>query len=221
MDYLKVLRAMCDNCESFNKFMHKPTKSSFADFVVDDTDEYDDFTIVYESRELIVHCTHGATKAVLHIDDDLSVIKIGFTEFKINHAVREYNVFKEAKRSSIDRFFVPCEYIGEIFDNPIFKMDFVEVDEEKVTSDIWSRCSDSMSNDEISEMLDYEEGVVDALFPYYYGSECELLFDFISSFDINDLHTGNIGYDADGNIKLVDYSGYIPSLTGMAWHNDY
>lgn len=210
MDYLKVLRAVCNNFKSFNKFMHQPTKSNFAEFLEEETDGCDDITIVYEARELTIYCSHGATKACLWIEDEPEVIKIGFTNFKINHAEREYNVYQEAKASYVDKFFVPCKYIGEIFENPIFTMDFVGVDDVKVTSDVWARCSDSMSDEEITEMLDYSEGLVETLFPYYYDDELNLLFAFLGELEINDLHTGNIGYDENGIIKLVDYSGYFP-----------
>ena len=35
------------------------------------------------------------------------------------------------------------------------------------------------------------------------------LYDFISELEINDLHSGNIGYE-NGRIVIIDYSGYFP-----------
>lgn len=210
MDYIKMLRALCNCDNNFNHFMHKPTKGNFSEFVVNSCDEYDDFALVFEEKEITIHCAHGATKACLVIEDELSVIKIGFSDFFVNHAEREYNVYREAVCASVDKYFVPCQYIGEIFENPVFTMNFVEVDETRVTSDLWTRCRESMSAEEISDIIDYEDGFVEALFPFYYGDEVIELYEFLNSLEINDLHGGNIGYDEDGNIKLVDYSGYFP-----------
>lgn len=206
MNYIKVLRAMCRCSKTFDKFMHRPTEYSLADFLEDETDGDDDFCVVVESQELTVHCWHGKTKACFYIPGAARVAKVGFVNFKTNHAVREYEVYREAVDASMQDFFVPCEKIGEIFQNPIFEMDFVEVDETRVTSDVFDR----YDGNEASDIVDADDGFVEALFPFYYNCDIDQLLDFLGMNGVNDLHSGNIGYDTDGNIKIVDYSGYFP-----------
>lgn len=210
MDYIKVLRKMCEISKKFNTFMHKPTERNYGIFQEDELDEFDDFNIIYNGSELTVHCARGATKACFHIEDEPYVVKVGFSNYRVNHAEREANLFSEASSYGVSQFLVPCQKIGEIFNTPIFSMEFVEVSEEKVTSDMWERCSSVMSNDEIRDIIDFDYGYVEALFPFYYSEdELNLLFDFIRKMEINDLHSGNIGYDGNGKIKIIDYSGFF------------
>ena len=206
MDYLKVLRTMCHCSKSFDKFMHRPTEYALADFLEDETDGDDDFSVVVESQELVVHCWHGKTKACFYIPGEPRVIKIGFKDFKINHAAREYEIYREAVDASVEDFFVPCEKIGEIFQNPIFVMDFVDVDETRITSDVF----DHFEAGEACGIVDDDDGFVEALFPFYYNCDIDELMHFLYDHHVNDLHSGNIGYDMNGVIKLVDYSGYFP-----------
>lgn len=209
MDYIKVLRALCDVNEHFNTFMRTAQKDDFYTFKIEDTDEYNDFTFVYEKQEVIITACNGATKAVLIIDGEPVVLKIGFSNYKMNHAAREAEVYWEAVQANVEQYFAPCEKIGEIFGTEIFTMEMMDADEARVTSDVYSRCSDSMSEEEIDEALDECEFIED-FFPFYYDEDLSDFFTFLFTNDINDLHTANMGYDDCGMIKLIDYSGYKP-----------
>ena len=52
-------------------------------------------------------------------------------------------------------------------------------------------------------------GVDLAFFIDAYGLwQTELLIAFLTDYKVEDLHHGNIGFDNNGNIKLIDYSGF-------------
>jgi len=209
-DYMKVICAMVRSSEAFSAFMHTPSKEKFYDFC-EELDEFDDFNVVVENSEISVRVFHGATKACFYVDGWSTLIKIGFSDFKVNHAAREADMYSEACKYGVAQFLVPCKKIGKFFGTPVFETDFIEVDEALVTSDMWNRCSGSMSNDEISSLLDDDDQYISVLFPfYYYEDEVTKFCDFLSEFGINDIHSGNIGYDSDGRIKVIDYSGYYP-----------
>lgn len=209
MDYIKVLRKMCDVEPRFDKFMRTGTCASYSEFCEACCD-YDEFSVVYEGRELNLWLTCGVTKACIIIEDEPVVIKIGFSDFALNHAIREADIYWEAVEAGVDEFFAPCEKIGKIYGTDIFSMLLMNVDEERVSSDMFTRCSGSMSNDDIWEALDCCE-IVENLFPTYYSMESvSKLMEFLDKNNVGDLHTGNIGYDDNGDIKLIDYSGYFP-----------
>jgi hypothetical protein len=79
-------------------------------------------------------------------------------------------------------------------------------------SDLYRRLSDEGRSDEEVEdiMMEVEDesGYVEWLFPYYMDyDKFETFTDFLENADINDLHSGNIGY-ISGRVVLIDYSGY-------------
>ena len=195
---------------SFDKFIQSGEKDDFLQFVEDDTDDNHDFVVAVDGAEVTVSIMFGATKAVFAVEGMDTVAKIGFQNFKVDHAAREAQVYQEACSAHLEQFFVPCKKIGEISRLEVFEMELVDVGEELVTSDMWRKCSGSMSNEEIVDVIDEDCGFVEALFPFYYSDEkMTQLFKFIFEMKINDLHSGNIGYE-DGRIVIIDYSGYFP-----------
>jgi len=209
-EYIEVLNKMRDVSFLFNRFLETGKRADFDNFLETEADDYGDFTVVIDTEEVTVHIFHGATKAVFFIEEMETVAKIGFQNFEIDHAAREAQIFKEACALGVDKFFVPCKKIGEISNLEVFEMELVEVGEELVTSDMWQKCSGSMSDEEIVDVIDNDYGFIEALFPFYYSEEeMTRLYDFISELEINDLHSGNIGYE-DGRIVIIDYSGYFP-----------
>ena len=194
----------------FNRFLETGARADFDNFLETEVDDYGDFTVVIDTEEVTVHIFHGATKAVFAIDGMDTVAKIGFQNFKVDHAAREAQIFQEACGAHLEQFFVPCKKIGEISNLEVFEMELVDVGEELVTSDMWRKCSGSMSSEEIVDVIDDDCGFVESLFPFYYSNEeMTRLYKFISELEINDLHSGNIGYE-NGRIVIIDYSGYFP-----------
>ena len=68
-----------------------------------------------------------------------------------------------------------------------------------------------MDEDEFFEYVGSLDGseMVDELFGFYYDAETlEKVSTFIQDNNINDVHTGNVGYRGD-QLVMVDYSGYF------------
>ena len=209
-DYIKILQKMREVSSSFDKFIQSGEKNDFYQFMKNETDEWHDFVVVVDGTEVIVSVMSGATKAVFAVEGMDTVAKIGFQDFKVDHAAREAQIYQEARSVHLEQFFVPCEKIGEISSLDVFEMELVEVGEDLVTSDMWQKCSGSMSGEEISGAIDDDDCYIEYLFPFYYSDEeMTQLYDFISELKINDLHSGNIGYE-NGRIVIIDYSGYFP-----------
>ena len=209
-DYIKILQKMREVSGSFDEFKKKRKKNDFYQFIKNETDDYHDFVVVVDGAEVTVSVMSGATKAVFAVEGMDTVAKIGFQNFKVDHAAREAQIYQEACGAHLEQFFVPCKKIGEISNLEVFEMELVDVGEELVTSDMWRKCSGSMSNEEIVDVIDEDCGFVESLFPFYYSNEeMTRLYEFISELEINDLHSGNIGYE-NGRIVIIDYSGYFP-----------
>lgn len=209
-DYIKILQKMREVSSSFDKFVQSGKKNDLLQFIDDEADEWHDFVVAVDGAEVTVSIMFGATKAVFAAEGMDTVAKIGFQNFKVDHAAREAQIYQEAQAMGLEQFFVPCKKIGEISSLEVFEMELVEVGEELVTSDMWRKCSDSMSREEIIDVIDYDCGFIETLFPFYYSDEeMTRLYEFISELEINDLHSGNIGYE-NGRIVIIDYSGYFP-----------
>lgn len=209
-DYIKILQKMREVSDSFNEFIQSGKKNDFYRFMENETDDYHDFVVVVDGAEVTVSIMSGATKAVFAVEGMDTVAKIGFQNFKVDHAAREAQIYQEACGVHLEQFFVPCKKIGEISSLEVFEMELVDVGEELVTSDMWRKCSGSMSSEEIVNVIDEDCGFVESLFPFYYSNEeITRLYKFISELEINDLHSGNIGYE-NGRIVIIDYSGYFP-----------
>lgn len=209
-DYIKILQKMREVSSSFDKFVQSGKKNDLLQFIDDEADEWHDFVVAVDGAEVTVSIMFGATKAVFAAEGMDTVAKIGFQNFKVDHAAREAQIYQEARAMDLEQFFVPCKKIGEISSLEVFEMELVEVGEELVTSDMWRKCSDSMSREEIIDVIDYDCGFIETLFPFYYSDEeMTRLYEFISELEINDFHSGNIGYE-NGRIVIIDYSGYFP-----------
>lgn len=208
MDYIKLLREMCKRDETFDEFLKTGKKDTYLEYRVGN--EYSRFE--FEGEMISIELMFGATKAVIHVIDEPTLIKIGFSDFKVDHAEREANIYAEACVNDVAQFFVPCHKLGKIYGRPIYEMDFVDADECLVTSDMWQKCSSEMSDEEISDAIDDDDCYIENLFPFYYSvEEMSKLCDFLCELEISDLHSGNIGY-LDGRIVLIDYSGYFPCV---------
>lgn len=214
--YIEVLRKMCNVSPDFYRFTQTGRSEDFFTFYKYDVDEFGDFNITMGSKEISIHISNGKTKACLHIEGADTVAKIGFSDFKVNHVLRELEIYSEAERANVAEIFVYTHYLLKLNNVDIIESDFVECDcdGESVISDVYDKCSDTMSNDDINEMIDYTDGLFETLFSFYYSTytiDCALYF--IANYGVNDLHCANMGYDRNGKIKLIDYSGYFPELT--------
>ena len=141
--------------------------------------------------------------------------KIG--EHNYNDCEIEVMVYKLAEEYGVNRFFAPAEKLvsfscslGEI---PIYVMKKVVVDEDRVSDHFYSLYDeDSEDEEDVSEWyennFDEIDATMQAFVDYYGGVEADILQNFLNKVDINDIHSGNVGYDEDDNLIIIDYAGY-------------
>ena len=211
--YTEILRQMCHMSHNFYRFTQTGRSEDFFTFYENDLDGYDNFNIIIDSKEVSVHVSNGKTKACVHVEGADTVAKIGFSDFRVNHVLRELEIYSEAERVGVSEILVYTHYLLKLNNVDVIESDFVECDcdGQSVVSDVYDKCSDSMSDDDITEMIDYGDGLFETLFSFYYSvSTIDRALWFIMDYEVNDLHCANMGYDRNGKIKLIDYSGYFP-----------
>lgn len=148
----------------------------------------------------------------------------------INYGDLEYEVYKKAKEEGVERFFAEMVSLGDgIYAQEkswrsIYDCEFTNHMPEGFKDWDWL-CK--VNNHDINQILaDCKKHGInpfphirdDALpYLYYYLSYDELgiLTEFLRHYDINDIHTNNVGFfiseDGGVSIKLFDYSGYRSS----------
>ena len=141
--------------------------------------------------------------------------KIG--EHNYNDCEIEVMVYKLAEKYGINHFFAPAAQLasfncslGEI---PIYVMKKVVVDEDRVSDHFYSLYDgDSEDEEDVSEWYEnnFDEigATMQAFVDYYGGAEVDILQNFLNNIHINDIHSGNVGYDEDDNLIIIDYAGY-------------
>lgn len=216
ISYIKILDAMCDVNTHFRDFMCTGSKHEYYQFIDDVTDGK--FNVIINNSVFTVSMFEGMTKACFYVEGASTIAKVGFSEYKINHVMRELQVYAEAEKEDMAEFFVYTHYLGHLYNVDVIEQDFVECDSEgySVVNDMYEKCSDSMSNEEIADALEYSD-IVANLFPFYYSPyKVDGLLEFLDDNKVNDLHYGNMGYDNNGNLKLIDFSGYFPEFRNLS-----
>ena len=167
-------------------------------------------------RKKGLYCTNGLTKAVLVFDELDWVVKIPFQvdysrsdeDSITNYCERERFVYEQAKKRGVAEIFAESYFLMDFCGRPIYIMKKVEANEEKVSTDLYNKAISEGYEEEDFQSMDSEEQV-EELFYYYYGEDfLQEYFAFCEEYEINDIHTSNIGYDENDKPVVIDYSGY-------------
>ena len=181
---------------------------------------------------------HGCTKLVLFFKELSDwVVKIplfgeyheeddsyhDFEHANQNIQIENYNDYcaveayltKEAYAEELDEMFAKTFYICDINGVPIYIAEKAEGVLNKGGVEYTSQHSAYEANDLYESYYDQlqESSLYDKhYFRYFvdqYGAwETERLIQFIVDWNIDDLHLGNLGFDKNGHIKIIDYSGF-------------
>ena len=145
---------------------------------------------------------NGISKCVLIGEDSNYVCK--FPRNAMNDCQREVEIYNQSITEGVDKYFAPCAEIGTCHNMPLYLMERMEVpDSEEVLS-----YSNSYYYNSYSDSDDYEEGSAWKYLCEVWGSDCLDLSVFMIKYGINDIHDENIGYDHNGILKIIDYSGF-------------
>ena len=195
------------------------TQSSLTRWAYDVSEEYNNVDFDSEYTDYIYISTdttcitmaYGETKCVI-MGDNGWVYKIPFENKNYNYCDEEAEIYEKAVEEKIEKFFAPCYFLEKIDGLNIYVMACAEVSVGDLHDDLRRRLSSEGRSDEEAEdiVIEAEDNAefVEWLFPYYAGDvDFDKFLEFLSEENINDLHSGNIGY-IDGNVVLIDYSGY-------------
>ena len=196
-------------------------------------DAYDNQILANLPENLDYTYESGATKVVLIIENLDYVIKIPFHgRIEYAYSEDEEDVFEEfsgatagdsncwdyckeevfyyqkAKEKNVEKFFLETSILGYSNDDyPIYiqpkarifnyyKSKSLSAEEQIITNRLRSKCETWFSVRWIRDAINW-----------YGEAEVEKLLKFISNQEINDLHSGNLGYLNDRPV-IVDYAGY-------------
>ena len=162
-----------------------------------------------------LYCTNGLTKAVLVFDELDWVVKIPFhVDYSrsdggsiTDYCERERFVYEQAKERGVAELFAESYFLMEFCGRPIYIMRKVEDNKEKISTDLYDKAiSEGYEVD--FEYMEPEEQVEELFYYYYEDYLLQEYFAFCEDYGVNDVHTGNIGYDERGKPVVIDYSGY-------------
>lgn len=159
-----------------------------------------------ELREkLNIDFRRGVTRLVIICEDGLGaefVLKIPFVGPDCcKEEINIYNSIWKHHNYYVD-YFAECWYGGDYKGVPIYIMRRADVDRDYIES------FQSNRNYEETEGFCGETDVYECFASYYGEEETERLNDFLIDYDIEDIHSGNVGF-VEGKPIFIDYCGLL------------
>lgn len=176
------------------------------------------FYIVDEDTQYFKECAEQERVPTYFCFDDVALYKNanndGAYPVDANDycAVEEY-IYRIARKYNVNQMFTKTAFLGFVCGIPVYVSSCAEKaysrkkqshETSKMAKDMIDK-SRKEHKDSYSELYTTECGV----FIERYGRKATQRFiDFIYKEKISDLHIDNYGYDALGNLKIIDYSGF-------------
>lgn len=151
------------------------------------------FKIPYFGEELYVYS-----------DDDDGLELYDTREFSEaadgDYCKREEKLFRLAVQSRVDRFFAQTEYVTTLLGYiPLYASERCEAFEER----------DEERRYSLLGCTGVPKDIEDMLIERYSPDELARLAGFLQENHISDLHSGNWGMSSNGDVKILDYSGFF------------
>ena len=163
--------------------------------------------------DLNLEIQYGATKIVfIDLSDDYVLkVPMGKVDFC---AIEVENYTKiSTKYPEYAKYLAECWYAGNFSTNdgeiPMYIMQRADIDPDRV-SDISYKSYISNNPDDpdgYEYYWDESDIAYDCLYTIY-GDVISVLYEIFNEFDINDIHTSNIGFIAEDEPIIIDYSGF-------------
>lgn len=129
----------------------------------------------------------------------------------------EARVYQRAVEWGVEDFFAETVHIPntKVYAQERYEMPIDDCDSNTLSELSW--------DDGVEILTSYHLGgrnipvmVANYWFENYTSEQLERLSEFLSAFDINDLHSGNIAVFPDGSVKIIDYSGFHSNTSSLA-----
>jgi hypothetical protein len=206
----EILRRL-DNLRSdtrleFAQFLEHPSSENFDAFM-------DNLNFFEEDG---IAADRGVSKGVIIFDDLDWVVKFplevpsygGYTV--IDYCAKEYDVYTKALEIGLESLFAPIYFLERYFGVDVYAMEKVEVDPDRIYSehfDSWASISTATEEQHRLNFFEKHEMAI-TLFDYHDESLIDAFIDFCNNEGVGDLHNGNMGYNKDDDLVLIDYSGF-------------
>ena len=163
--------------------------------------------------ELNLEIKYGATKIVfIDLSDDyvlkVPMGKVDFCAIEVENYTKISTEYPEYAK-----YLAECWYAGNFSTDdreiPMYIMQRADIDPERV-SDISYKSYISNNPDDpdgYEYYWDESDIAYDCLYTIY-GDVVSKLYEIFDEFDINDIHTSNIGFIAEDEPIIIDYSGF-------------
>lgn len=132
-----------------------------------------------------------------------------FNEFIVeNYCEIESTIYADAIVAGVDKFFASTRYAGRTKSGICFYKS------ERVNEFRYGPTASPQAIQQADTVIsnhndcDIDYNWLSIAIDYYGIDEVENLMNFIEEENINDLHSGNVGFRADGSPVILDYSGY-------------
>lgn len=206
--YKNLVEQLVYDYYTFEDFLNFPSEETFYNFE-EEVDNFGDGSF---------RLCAGATKGVIIFEKEDYVIKIPFTsDWNYDCPQEESFVYDDAIKNHLEKFFAPCYFLYKYAESYIYIMEKVYMDSQVVMrSGIreFRKSNSEFDKDDIDieEYLSCRCADNPVLVRYcfkefYNDDEIDRLIGFIESNYINDLHESNMGFNKEGKLVLIDYSG--------------
>ena len=197
--------------------IYKVAPNSFSQTDGNDLSDYRN-TLEYSAAsnlafDLDLEIQYGATKIVfIDLSDDYVLkVPMGKVDFC---AIEVENYTKiSIKYPEYAKYLAECWYAGNFSTNdreiPMYVMRRADIDPERVSDISYKSYISNNPDDPDGDEYYWDESDIayDCLY-IIYGDVVSDLYEIFDEFDINDIHTSNIGFIAGGKPVVIDYSGF-------------
>lgn len=190
----------------FAEFVERPLSLHFDTFM--------DIINFYGEGKIVAD--RGVSKGVIIFDDLDWVVKfpLGVSSSSgrpvIDYCAKEYDVYTKALEVGLGSLFAPIYFLEHYFGVDAYAMEKVEVDPDRIYSeyfDSWASISTATEGRHRLNFFEKHEMAI-TLFDYHDESLIDAFIDFCNNEGVGDLHCGNMGYNEDDVLVLIDYSGF-------------
>lgn len=125
----------------------------------------------------------------------------------------EAKVYELAQENEIEDCFAGTFYLNDYYGYPIYVSEKIQEtwyqgDGDKTTPKIHQSEKQAQDLSDKIRVDFYDLNMIAILIEQYGYDKVNELMHFICNYDIRDLHSDNLGFDANGELKLIDYSGF-------------
>ena len=163
--------------------------------------------------ELNLEIKYGATKIVfIDLSDDyvlkVPMGKVDFCAIEVDNYIKISTRYPEYAK-----YLAECWYAGNFPTNdreiPMYIMQRADIDPDKVSDISYKSYISNNPDDPDGDEYYWDESDIayDCLYTIY-GNVVSKLYEIFDEFDINDIHTSNIGFIAEDEPIIIDYSGF-------------